>query len=102
MAMKRRPPVDQSRIEAFGAAADAPTEAVTAKPAVAKPVRAAARTTVGEWPAGVPRSILIRLTTPAIALELAEVAALDDCSQQKTAQRALEMGLQALRRELSS
>ena len=95
MAIKKRPQPDQSRIEAFGAAADEP---VTPTPAPATaPTRAAAP--AGEWPADVPKSMLIRWPDAALATELAQVAALEDRSQHKTALRALQRGLEILRAE---
>lgn len=54
---------------------------------------------VGEWPANVPKSLLIRWPDAALAVELAEVAALEDRSQHKTALRAMQRGLEVLRAE---
>ena len=105
MAIKKRPPVDQARIEAFGAAAEQPagspqpgtsrTSTVKRQPAS----RTTRKETAGEWPADVPKTFLIRWSDPALATELAEVSALEDRSQHKTALRALQRGLEALRAE---
>jgi len=97
MAIKKRPQPDQARIEAFGAAADEPVTPTPAPAATAAPTRAAAP--AGEWPADVPKSMLIRWPDAALATELAQVAALEDRSQHKTALRALQRGLEILRAE---
>lgn len=100
---KRRPAVDPAAIEAFGAAADQPvvSESVQSAPAPAPepaPVPAAPKATAAKgWPDGVPRSHLVRWPDPELARLLAEVAALEDRSQQRTALRALRRGLEAIR-----
>lgn len=95
MGIKKRTQADQARIEAFGAAADDP---VTTTPA---PAAAPAKTTAvaAPWPVDVPKSMLIRWPDAALAIELAQVAALEDRSQHKTALRALQRGLEILRAE---
>lgn len=100
MAIKKRTPVDQARIEAFGAAADAPTENATlaADPPPAVPTTPS-KPAVGEWPADVAKTLLIRWPDANLALELAQVSALEDRSQHKTAIRALQRGLDVLRAE---
>lgn len=122
MAIKKRPPVDLARIEAFGAAADAPAARPAAAPAPATPEPATPRTVPakraprqtpapsaaraepkpGEWPEDLARSILIRYSAPSLAIDLAEVARLEQRSQHKTALRALERGLEALRADHDS
>ena len=98
---KRRPAVDPAAIEAFGAAAEQPDIAAAVQPApepqtAAAPVAPKVTTSAG-WPEGVPRSHLVRWPDPELAQLLAEVAALEDRSQQKTALRALRRGLEAIR-----
>jgi len=106
MAIKKRgtAPVDQEKIEAFGAAADVPASSDRAPildpgPEPAPAVRTAAKTPAGEWPTDVPKSLLIRWPDAALAVELAAVAALEDRSQHKTAIRAMQRGLEVLRAE---
>lgn len=97
MGIKKRAQPDQARIEAFGAAADDPA---TPTPAAA-PTAVPAKTTAvaAPWPVDVPKSMLIRWPDAALAIELAQVAALEDRSQHKTALRALQRGLEILRAE---
>lgn len=128
MAIKKRTPVDLARIEAFGAAADAPAPRSDAAPAQSTPEPTAPRATpvkraprkakaasttsakpkpkpkvkAGEWPADLARAILIRYNTPGLAIELAEVAQLEERSLHQTALRALERGLEALRADYES
>lgn len=101
MGIKKRAQPDQARIEAFGAAADDPaTPTLTPTPAAA-PAAVPAKTTAvaAPWPVDVPKSMLIRWPDAALAVELAQVAALEDRSQHKTALRALQRGLEILRAE---
>lgn len=115
MAIKKRPAIDPAAIERFGDAADAPptTSTPSAAPAVtpraaAQPVETETGTAkqptenAGEWPSGLGRTLLVRWPDPALAKELVEVAALEDRSQHKTALRALQRGLEALRAEHQS
>ncbi|PPF31239.1 hypothetical protein C5C10_14555 [Rathayibacter sp. AY1A3] len=115
MAIKKRPAVDPAAIERFGDAADAPpapaaqaATTATTPLAVAKSAGRAAGTakrpveSAGEWPSGLGRTLLVRWPDPALAKELAEVAALEDRSQHKTALRALQRGLEALRADHQS
>lgn len=99
MGIKKRTQPDQARIEAFGAAADDPATS-TPTPAAA-PAAVPAKTTAvaAPWPVDVPKSMLIRWPDAALAIELAQVAALEDRSQHKTALRALQRGLEILRAE---
>lgn len=98
---KPRPAVDAAAIEAFGAAADQPGAGVSAptapEPQTATAPNAPKTTTSSEWPQGVPRSHLVRWPDPELAQLLADVSALEDRSQQKTALRALRRGLEAIR-----
>lgn len=98
---KRRPAVDPAAIEAFGAAADQPNVGASAQPApetqTAPAPTAPKAMTTKEWPQGVPRSHLVRWPDPEFAQLLAEVSALEDRSQQRTALRALRRGLEAIR-----
>lgn len=104
MGIKKRPAIDPAAIERFGDAADAPpTPAVPAPTpqAAAKPASTAKQPaeSTGEWPKGIGRTLLVRWPDPTLAKELAEVAALEDRSQHKTALRALQRGLEAIRAE---
>lgn len=98
---KRRPAVDPAAIEAFGAAADQPdvdARVQTGPESKTSPTPPAPKVTAStSWPEGVPRSHLVRWSDPELAQLLAEVAALEDRSQQKTALRALRRGLEAIR-----
>ncbi len=104
MAIRKRTPVDPAKIEAFGAAADAPPESVQA-PAPASKAHPAARTatrasSAGEWPEGASKTFLLRWgKNPELPALLAEVAELEDRTQQKTALRALQRGLEVIRAE---
>lgn len=100
MAIKKRTPIDQARIEAFGEAADATPEATPPieNLAPASPAMPS-RTVAGEWPADVAKTLLIRWPDASLAIELAHVSALEDRSQHKTALRALQRGLEVLRAE---
>lgn len=105
MAIKKRGPIDQARIEAFGNAADAPRQAAAAAPeptpAAKAPKTVAARPdepTAGEWPEDTPKTFLLRWgSDPELPPLLAEVAKLEDRTMQKTALRALRRGLEAIR-----
>ncbi|WHE37790.1 hypothetical protein [Microbacterium sp. BDGP8] len=105
MAIKKRAPIDQARIEAFGNAADAPAQSApaAAEPAAKTPKTAAPRPdkpASGEWPEGTPKTFLVRWgSDPDLPPLLAEVAALEDRTMQKTALRALRRGLEAIRAE---
>lgn len=107
MGIKKRPAIDPAAIERFGDAADAPpapavpatTPKVAAKPA--GPAKQPAES-AGEWPSDLGRTLLVRWPEPTLAKELAEVAALEDRSQHKTALRALQRGLEAIRAEHES
>lgn len=104
MAIKKRTPVDPAKIEAFGAAADAPTEPLQASAPESK-AQPAARTTTrttstGEWPEGTSKTFLLRWgKNPELPALLAEVAELEDRTLQKTAVRALQRGLEVIRAE---
>ncbi|MCK3769160.1 hypothetical protein MZK47_05705 [Microbacterium aerolatum] len=106
MAIKKRPPVDPAAIEAFGAAADVPQAAATPTPEAApehpREVERAKKVAQGEWPEGLAKTLLIRWPDANLALELADVAKLEDRSQHKTALRALQRGLEVLRAEHGS
>ena len=83
MAIKKREPIDQARLEAFAAGADTPAvqpATVTPRPVAATP---AASPEPSGWPAGVPRTFLLRWNAPDMPQELAEIAALEDRSQHK-------------------
>lgn len=99
MAIKRRTPSaqpDPAAIEAFGAAAEAPTEPVAAP--VAAPAETAPATPEPK-PSTAPRTLLIRYPDADLPRELAAVAAIEDRSQHATAVRALRRGLAILRAE---
>jgi len=108
MAIKKRTPVDPAtaaKIEAFGAAADAPP--VSAEPmAASAPATPSAATTAPKKNAGkasrseeVAKTFLIRWPDAELPLLLAEVAELDERSQHALALRALRRGLEAIRAE---
>lgn len=101
MAIKKRAQAEQAAIEAFGAAADTPGESAPTvpEPAPQHAATPAPKRLAGEWPANVPKSLLIRWPDARLPVELAEVAALEDRSQHKTALRALQRGLEVLRAE---
>ncbi|PPF66137.1 hypothetical protein C5C18_12005 [Rathayibacter tritici] len=115
MGIRKRPATDLAAIDRFGDAADAPSTPalLPASPAsttqeVAEPaaktsgVAKSSTGTARKWPSGVGRTLLVRWPDPALAKELAEVAALEDRSQHKTALRALQRGLEAIRAEHES
>jgi len=116
MGIRKRQTVDPAAIERFGDAADASAQAAAlsvaptttpidspvmpAKPDLQSTGKAeSSGGVVGEWPKGVGRTLLVRWPEPDLAIVLAEVAALEDRSQHKTALRALKLGLEALRAE---
>lgn len=110
MAIKTRKPIDPAAVEAFGAAADAPTRdagppATPSTPEPSAPLPARARPTApvddapATWPRGVARTITLRYADPTLPQLLAEIAALDERSQHKVALRALCRGLDELKRE---
>jgi hypothetical protein len=102
MAIKKRTPVDPAKIEAFGAAAEAPAEVMPATTPTLPPTpRTSTRTpSAGEWPEGTSRTFLLRWgKNPELPALLAEVAELEDRTQQKTALRALQRGLEVIRAE---
>jgi hypothetical protein len=100
MAIKRRTPAtqpDPEAIEAFGAAAEAPTVAVPTR--AAERVPGVVADDEHKIPKTAPRTLLIRYPSTELPLELAAVAALEDRSQHATALRALRRGLAILRAE---
>lgn len=99
MAIKKRPQADSAAIEAFGAAADAPTEPPKPPAVPDRSPAPVSNAQPGEWPADVAKTLLIRWPDAALPTELAAVAALEDRSQHKTALRALQRGLDVLRAE---
>lgn len=114
MAIKRRPtpdPATEAAIEAFGDAAERPTETTSERPAAAKSVAAgripkktaaAAVTPAAEWPTDVARTLLIRYPDLEMPALLTEVARLEERSQHSTAVRALRRGLEVLKNEAHS
>ena len=57
-------------------------------------------TSAGEWPEGTSKTFLLRWgKNPELPALLAEVAELEDRTQQKTALRALQRGLEVIRAE---
>jgi len=97
MAIKKREPVDQARIEAFGAAADVPPEVPAANARPPKAPTAATPASDGGWPADLPRTFLLRWPDPELRRELEEVANLEDRTLHKTAVRAMRLGIEALK-----
>ncbi|MFZ4843970.1 hypothetical protein [Mycetocola saprophilus] len=102
MAIRKREPVEQAKIEAFGAAADTPLSdpALSVNAPVprvtARPSEKATQTAASD----LPKTFLIRWGDDVdLALELAEIAKLEDRSQHKTALRALRRGLEVMREE---
>lgn len=89
----RRP--QASAVAAFSQQVD---ERHTSPPADARPTeQAARREPAGEWPAGIPRSNLIRYPDPELPRQIDEVAALLDRTKHATMIRALRAGLEVLR-----
>lgn len=97
MAIKKRPSVDPARIEAFGAAADMPPDASAVDVRPANTPTAATPPGEGGWPAGLPRTFLLRWPDPQLRRELEEVANLEDRTLHKTAVRAMRLGIEALK-----
>lgn len=97
MAIKKREPVDQARIEAFGAAADLPPDAPAVEARPTKTAAAAAPPSDRGWPADLPRTFLLRWPDPELRRELEEVANLEDRTLHKTAVRAMRLGIEALK-----
>ena len=97
MAIKKREPVDQARIEAFGAAADTPPEAPSSVLPPAKTPATVPPSAAGGWPADLPRTFLLRWPDPEMRRELEELAAIEDRTLHKTAVRAMRLGIEALR-----
>ncbi|WP_298044705.1 hypothetical protein [uncultured Citricoccus sp.] len=102
MAFKQRKPapIDPVDIEAFAAGAENPAAVENAQSTATSSAVKDRR--VGEWPAEVARTMLIRWPDPTLAVELATVAKMDDRSQHATALRALQRGLEILKSELKA
>lgn len=104
MAVKRRgtkTSVDSKAIEEFAARAadqDLPVQGQTTEKTETTADRTADSGQV--WPAGVPKTLLVRYPDPTIPQMLAELARLDERSQHAIAVRALKRGLDALKNEI--
>ena len=110
MAIKRRPTIDpatEAAIEAFGEAAERPTEALpiaqasrqTATRPAPKKASAPPATPATEWPADVAKTLLIRYPDLELPALLTDVARAEERSQHATALRALRRGLEILKDE---
>lgn len=108
MGIKRRPTIDpatEAAIEAFGEAAERPTEApiAQASPQPARPARKKVptppATPATEWPDDVAKTLLIRYPDLELPALLTDVARAEERSQHATALRALRRGLEILKDE---
>jgi hypothetical protein len=104
MAIKKRPQTDpetEAKIEAFGAAAEAPVREPAPAPAAvtaraARPAGTAARKPA-ERSGEVAKTFLVRWPDDELPRLLAEVSALEDRSQHAVVLRALRRGLEAMK-----
>lgn len=103
MAIKKRerPAIDSAAIEAFGDAADAPTDAASERPdsGPAASGAASAPAETNEWPAGMSKTFLLRYPDPTIPVAIEELQDLLSRNKHQTILLALRRGLEALRRE---
>lgn len=98
MAIRKRPggrKVDEAAIEAFASAADGDSSGQDHSQAQMQSPRRG-RVPSSGWPDNVARSLLVRYPDPELPALLAEVAALEERSNNATAVRALRRGLQIL------
>lgn len=101
MAVKRRgtkTTVDSKAIEEFASRAADQDRPVQEQATETTSARSAGNSQA--WPAGVPKTLLVRYPDPTIPQMLAELARLDERSQQAIAVRALKRGLDALKNEI--
>lgn len=104
MAVKRRgtkTTADSKAIEEFAARAsdrDLPVQEQTTEKSETASAHTADSGQV--WPAGVPKTLLVRYPDPTVPQMLAELARLDERSQHAIAVRALKRGLDALKNEI--
>lgn len=102
MAMKRRVKATAAEIEAFGDAADQPhvsnekNENAAAATATVPQPRETQEVT---WPAGLPKTFLIRWADPNLVYQIEDMARIEERSKHQTVLRALERGLQVMRLE---
>ncbi len=104
MAIRKRPSgrkVDEAAIEAFASAAESDSSGKDYSPVEAQPARRG-RVPSSGWPDNVARSLLVRYPDPELPALLAEVAALEERSNNATAVRALRRGLEILLNEAKS
>lgn len=97
MAIRKRPSgrkVDEAAIEAFASAAESDESGKIYSP-TQSPARRG-RVPSSGWPDNVARSLLVRYPDPELPVLLAEVAALEERSNNATAVRALRRGLEVL------
>lgn len=97
---RERPAIDSAAIEAFGDAADAPTEAASGQRANAPASGATSSPAeANEWPAGMSKTFLLRYPDPTIPAAIEELQDLLSRNKHQTILLALRRGLDALRRE---
>lgn len=97
---RERPAIDSAAIEAFGDAADAPTEAASGQRAnVPASGAASSPAEASEWPAGMSKTFLLRYPDPTIPVAIEELQDLLSRNKHQTILLALRRGLDALRRE---
>ena len=116
MAFKKRGETDpekEAAIEAFGDAAERPSETEPARGTGLPAAKAATRTRTpkktpppaatpaAEWPEDIAKTLLIRYPDLELPTLLAEVARLEERSQHATAVRALRRGLEGMKNEAS-
>lgn len=104
MAIRKRPSerkVDEAAIEAFASAAEVDSPA-NGHSAPQLQVARRGRVPSSGWPDNVARSLLVRYPDPELPALLAEVAALEERSNNATAVRALRRGLEILMNEANS
>lgn len=104
MAIRKRPSgrkADEAAIEAFASAAESDNSVEEPWPLHQQPARRG-RVPSSGWPDNVARSLLVRYPDPELPALLAEVAALEERSNNATAVRALRRGLEVLLNEAKS
>ncbi|GAB3306010.1 hypothetical protein GCM10027427_35650 [Pseudoclavibacter terrae] len=104
MAIRKRPSgrkVDEAAIEAFASAAESDSTGAGNPSLHPQPARRG-RVPSSGWPDNVARSLLVRYPDPELPALLAEVAALEERSNNATAVRALRRGLEVLLDEARS
>ena len=98
---RERPAIDSAAIEAFGDAADAPTDTASGRPAnePTSPEATSTPAETNEWPVGMSKTFLLRYPDPTIPVAVEELQDLLSRNKHQTILLALRRGLEALRRE---